>query len=88
MRSWTWWLRRFVALVVAWTAASLPGIYAFIVAELLIDPVPGWWALIPGLAVFGFVYAVVFTLVADGPRQLLALVHRPDHALRATPGSR
>jgi hypothetical protein len=87
MRSWTWWLRRIVALAVASQAATLPGMYAYVVAGVLIDPVPTWWALVPGLVVYGFVFAIVFTLIADGPRQLVALVHRPgDAILRA--GSR
>jgi hypothetical protein len=89
VRSWTWWLRRIVALVVASQAAWLPGLYTFIVAELLTDPASAYWALIPGLAVYGLVFAVIFTLIADGPRQLVALVHRPAHGpFRTAPGSR
>ena len=89
VRTWTWWLRRIVAFAIASQAALLPGIYAFIVAELLTDPALARWALIPGLTVYGFVFASVFTLIADGPRQLVALVHRPaPGTIRATPGSR
>jgi hypothetical protein len=89
VRSWTWWLRRIVALVVASQAASLPGIYAYIVVGLVADPATIWIALCCGLVVYGFVFAVVYTLIADGPRQLLALVHGPRAStLRAAPGSR
>ena len=89
MRPFTWWLRRIVALVVASQAATLPGIYAFILAELVTDPVPAAWAMVPGLAVYGFVFAVVFTLIVDGPRQLIGLVHHPVRPpLEPAPGRR